>query len=116
VRMMQSRRALSLVEVVVALCVVGVVAAALVTALAGDRRLRDLAAAHDGAARRTRARLEQLASRACTNDTSGSTLEAWGAESWRAIAGGGAWRLSDSLALRRSTAVLVIDARVACPE
>jgi type II secretory pathway pseudopilin PulG len=114
--MLKPRRALSLVEVVVALAVLGVSMAALALALAGDHRLRSLAAANAGAARNARARLELLATRACPGDTAGAQTEPWGAEVWRAVVNGRTWRLTDSLMLRRSTAPLVIEARVACIE
>jgi type II secretory pathway pseudopilin PulG len=115
-RMIRSRRALTLVEVVVALSVVGVAGAALVAALVADLRLRNLASSHDAAAHRARDRLGQLAIRACVRDTSGSSLEAWGTEAWRATVEGRSWRLIDSASLRSSRAVLAIDARVGCPE
>ena len=49
-----NRRAFTLVELLVALIMVGVGVAGLVSALTGDRRLRDMAAAHAFAADRAR--------------------------------------------------------------
>jgi type II secretory pathway pseudopilin PulG len=115
-RMIQPRRALSLVEVVVALSLIGVAGAALVAALVGDLRLRALASSHDGAAHRAHERLELLAIRSCSRDTSGSSVEVWGAELWRAAVNGRSWRLIDSASLRASRSVLAIDARIGCPE
>jgi prepilin-type N-terminal cleavage/methylation domain-containing protein len=114
--MQKPRRAFSLVEVVVALAVLGVSMAALALALAGDLRLRGLAAADAGAASSAQSRLELLATRACPGDTAGALATPWGGETWRAVASRRSWRLTDSLALRRSTASLVIEARVACIE
>jgi len=114
--LVHARAAFSLVELLVSLSLLGVGAAGLAAALAGDRHLRDLAAAHAGAAGRARVRVEALAARACGSDTAGRSAEPWGAESWRATAVNGAWRLTDSLRLARSHAVLVIEARIACPE
>jgi prepilin-type N-terminal cleavage/methylation domain-containing protein len=114
--MLKTRRAFSLVEVVVALTVLGISVAALAPALAGDHRLRGLAAETAGAARTASAHLELLATRACPGDTAGAQVEPWGGEWWRAVANRRTWRLTDSLAVRRSTAPIVIDARVACIE
>ena len=110
------RAAFSLVELLVALTLLGVGAAGLALALAGDRRLRDLADSDARAADRLRARIELLVARPCGIDTAGTSTEPWGAESWRAIAVRGAWHLTDSLVPRRSNAPLVIEARVACPD
>lgn len=110
------RAAFSLVELLVALTILGIGFTGLALALAGDRRVRDLAAAHAYAADRARARLESLVARPCGADTAGASVESWGAESWRATAVGGAWRLTDTLVLRRSRVPLVIEARVACPD
>lgn len=112
----RSRAAFSLVEVLMALSLLGVGLAGLTAALAGDRRIRDLAAAHARAAARARELLEVLAARPCPGDTAGSSADAWGSESWRATAADGAWALTDSLALRGSRTPLVIEARVACPD
>lgn len=110
------RGAFSLVELLVAVTLLGVGAAGLALALAGDRRVRDLAEADARVADRVRARIELLAARPCGIDTAGASVEPWGAESWRAIAVLGAWHLTDSLVPRRSNAPLVIEARVACPD
>lgn len=90
--------------------------AALAVALAADHRLRGLAAANAGAARDARAHIEMLATRACPGDTSGAQATPWGMDVWRAVANRRAWGLTDSLALRRSTAPLLIESRIACLE
>lgn len=110
------RAAFSLVELIVALTLVGVAAAGLAVALAGDRHLRDLAAAHAQAASRARERIEWLAARPCGADTMVTSAEAWGTEAWRATVLSGAWHSTDSLALRHVRVPLVIEARVACPD
>ena len=112
----RSRRAFTIVELLVALVMMGIAAAALVSALTGDRRLRDLAAAHAFAADRARERLEWLAALPCAADVAGRSASAWGVESWRASPEALAWRLTDSLVLRRWEAPLVVEARVACPD
>ncbi len=111
----RGRAAFSLVELLVALTLVGVSAAGLAVALAGDRRVRDLAAAHAASAARAREHLETLAARTCGADTAEVRSWTWGTEWWRATAAGGAWHLTDSLALRHA-GTLLIEARVACPE
>jgi prepilin-type N-terminal cleavage/methylation domain-containing protein len=110
------RAAFSLVELLIAIVLLGVGLAGLALALAGDRRLRDLADSDARAAARSRARVELLVARPCAVDTSGTSAEPWGSESWRAVAADGAWHLTDSLVLRRSHVPLVIEARVACPD
>jgi prepilin-type N-terminal cleavage/methylation domain-containing protein len=110
------RAAFSLVELLVAVTLLGVGAAGLALALAGDRRLRDLADSDARAADLARGRIELLVARPCGIDTAGTSIESWGVESWRAIAVRGAWHLTDSLVLRRSKVPLVMEARVACPD
>jgi prepilin-type N-terminal cleavage/methylation domain-containing protein len=110
------RRAFTLVEVLVALMMLGVAAAGLVSALAGDHRLRDMAAAHTFAADRARERLELLAALPCAGDLSGTSVSAQGAERWRASVSPSAWQLTDSLVPRTPGHALVIEARVACPD
>jgi prepilin-type N-terminal cleavage/methylation domain-containing protein len=110
------RGAFSLVELLVAVTLLGVGAAGLALALAGDRRVRDLAEAHARAADRVRARIELLVARPCGIDTAGTAAEPWGEEWWRAIAVRNAWHLTDSLVLHRSNSPMVIEARVACPD
>jgi len=112
----QGRAAFSLVELLVALTLVGVSAAGLAVALAGDRRVRDLAAAHAAAAALARGHLEALATRTCGADTLEARAWTWGTESWHATAVLGAWHLTDSLARPHGGALLLIEARVACPE
>jgi len=112
---MEPRRAFTLIEVLVALVLMGVGAAALVTALSGDHRLRERAGAESFVAARARARLEFLAVRPCSGDTSGVVTAAWGAERWQARASASQWRVTDSLVPRPPAAPVVITARVACP-
>lgn len=116
---MRPRNAFTLVEVLVALVLMGVAAAGLVTALTGDHRLREAAAAHSFAAARARERLELLATLACSADASGETTTVWGVERWHAQASPLAWRLTDSILPRPAAgpaaAPLVIEARIACP-
>lgn len=115
-KLRRARRAFTLVELLVALMLMGVAAAALVSALSGDRRLRDLGAAHLFAADRTRERLESLAALPCGAAASGTSASAWGTERWNATAAQSSWILTDTLTLTRSKAPLVILARIACPE
>ena len=112
----RTRHAFTLVELLVALLLLGVAAEGLVSALTGDRRLRELAAAHSFAADRVRERLEQLAGLPCSPAASGTSGSAQVSEYWRASSSGFSWQLTDSLVLRGSTAPLVIEARVACPD
>jgi len=109
------REAFSLAELLVALTLVGVAAAGLAVALAGDRRVRDLAASHAAASERVREHLELLASRRCGADTAEVTSWTWGRESWRATTVLGAWHLTDTVAPRPSGAPLLFEVRVACP-
>jgi prepilin-type N-terminal cleavage/methylation domain-containing protein len=109
------RRAFTLVEVLVALVLMGVAAAGLVTALTGDHRVRELAAASSAAAGVARDRLELLSALPCSGDASGVTAFAWGAERWRAQASRSAWLLTDSLVPQSPATAIVIEARVACP-
>jgi prepilin-type N-terminal cleavage/methylation domain-containing protein len=109
-----NRRAFTLVEVLVALMIMGVGVAALVSALTGDRRLRDMAAAHTFAADRARERAELLAILPCAADTSGMAASAWATEHWRASPSRSQWSLTDSVVFARSTVPLVIRATVAC--
>ncbi|MGH7653908.1 MAG: prepilin-type N-terminal cleavage/methylation domain-containing protein [Gemmatimonadaceae bacterium] len=116
---MQSCRAFTLVEVLVALVLTGVAAVGLVTALTGDHRLRAAAAAHSFAAGRARERLDVLAMLPCSGDASGATTSVWGVERWRAQASPPVWRLTDSIVPRplagAAVAPVVIVARIACP-
>lgn len=111
---MQPRRAFTLVEVLVALVLMGVGAAALVTALTGDHRLRERAAESRFAAASVRARIELLAALPCSGDASGVTASAWGSERWNARASASRWSLTDSVVPRPPAAPIVIEARVAC--
>lgn len=113
---LRSRRAFTLIEVLVALMMMGVAAAGLVGALAGDHRLREMAAAHTFAADRARERLELLAVLPCVGDTAGETVSALGAERWRASVLPPAWHLTDSIVPPPPAHAFVIEARVACPD
>ena len=110
-----TRRAFTIVEVLVALVIMGVACAGLAGGLTGDRRLRDLAAAELSAADRARERMELLAALPCDAESSGTNDAAWGTERWRATPATAAWHLTDSLRIRGSVAPLVFDLRVACP-
>ncbi|MFI5246751.1 MAG: type II secretion system protein [Gemmatimonadales bacterium] len=112
----RARHAFTLVELLVALMLLGVAAGGLVSALTGDRRLRDLAASHTYAADRMRERLEQLAALSCSPGASGTDSSTWGTEHWRAASSRFSWHVIDSIELRGSTAPIVLEARVACPE
>ena len=109
-----NRRAFTLVELLVALIMVGVGVAGLVSALTGDRRLRDMAAAHAFAADRARERVELLAGLPCAADTSGTAVSGWATEYWRASASQSQWSLTDSVVFAQSTVPLVMRASVAC--
>lgn len=113
---LRARHAITLVELMVALIILGVAAAGLVRALTGDRRLRDLAAANAFAADRMRERLEQLAGLPCSPDASGTYASVWGTERWRASSSRFSWHLTDSLELRGSRVPLLLEARVPCPD
>jgi prepilin-type N-terminal cleavage/methylation domain-containing protein len=109
-------RAFTIIEILVALILMGVAAAGLVSALTGDRRLRDLAASQTFAADRTRERLETLAALPCAAAASGTSASAWGSERWNASASQSSWQLTDTLSLVRVGAPLLVLARVGCPE
>jgi prepilin-type N-terminal cleavage/methylation domain-containing protein len=111
----RGRCAFTVVELLVALILMGVAAAGLASALTGDQRLRSLAAANSYAADRTRERLEWLAALPCASGASGGSASAWGAETWHAFADTVVWHLTDSLVLRGVTAPTIVEARVACP-
>jgi prepilin-type N-terminal cleavage/methylation domain-containing protein len=111
----RARRAFTLVEVLVALMLMGIASAGLASALTNDRRLRDLAAAQLFAADRARARLESLAALPCAASASGASASTWGSERWSAAGSPSSWTLTDTLVLARTAAPLVFVARVACP-
>ena len=111
-----NRRAFTLVELLVALIMMGVGVAGLVTALTGDRRVRDMAAAHSFAADRARERVELLSGLPCAADTSGTAVSRWATEHWRAAPAQSAWALADSVVFAQTTVPLVIRATVACAE
>lgn len=111
----RTRCAFTLVEVLVALILMGVASAGLVSALSGDRRLRDLAAAQLFAADRARDRLESLAALPCAAAASGASASQWGSERWSAVVSQSSWTLTDTLSLARAPVPLVIVAHVACP-
>lgn len=112
---MKPRHAFTLIEVLVALGLMGVAAGALAAAMAGDHRLRERAAEQGFAATAARARLEMLAISPCSGDASGVTASARGVERWQARAAGAVWRLTDSIIPRSPAAPVVIEARVTCP-
>ncbi len=111
-----NRRAFTIIEVLVALILMGVASAGLVTALTGDRRIRDMSAAQLFAADRARDRVETLALLPCASGASGTSASQWGSERWHASFSQAGWSLVDSLVLARSAVPLVIQARVACPD
>ena len=111
---MQPRRAFTLVEVLVALVLMGAGAAALVTAVTGDHRLRERSAQNSFAAAAARARLEVLATLPCSGDLSGAVSSARGVEHWHATASAPVWRFTDSVTLQQAPVPIVIAARVAC--
>ena len=110
------RSAFTLVELLIALTLLGVGVTALATALLGDVRLRDLATGESGAAAQLRDRLERLASMPCVRDTAAADVATWGIARWRASPHNGAWFLIDSIAPRRVHTAFVVEARVPCPE
>ena len=112
---MRSRLAFTLVEVIVALALMGVAAAGLVTALTGDHHLREMAAVRSFAAARARERLELLAALPCSGDASGVTTSVWGVERWHSQLSLRTWHLTDSLVPPPPSIPIVIEARVACP-
>ena len=111
----RDRRAFTLIELLVALMVMGVAAAGLASALTGDRRMRDMAAAHAFAGDRTLERLEFLAALPCSAPAAGTNVSAWGSERWSATPSPSAWSLTDSVTFARSMVPIVIQARVPCP-
>ena len=113
--MQYTRSGFTIVELLVALIVLGVAAVGLVRALTGDRKLRDLAASQAFAAGQTRERIEWLAGLPCSGAASGSGSFTWGAERWHAVPSALSWNLTDTL-LPRANGTVVIRARVACPE
>jgi prepilin-type N-terminal cleavage/methylation domain-containing protein len=113
---LRARQAFTLVELLVALIVLGVAAGGLVRALTGDRRLRDVAASHNFAADRIRDRLEQLAALPCSAGASGTESSAWGMERWWASPARFSWLVTDTVVLRESSSPIVLEARVPCPE
>jgi prepilin-type N-terminal cleavage/methylation domain-containing protein len=115
-KLRETRQAFTIIEILVALILLGVAGAGLVSALTGDRRLRDLAAAQLFAADRARERLESLAALPCAAAASGTSASPWGSERWSAIATQNSWQLTDTLSLARVAAPLIVLARVACPE
>jgi prepilin-type N-terminal cleavage/methylation domain-containing protein len=114
----RARRAFTIVELLVALVIMGVAGTGLASALTGDRRLRNLAAAHEFAADRARERLEWLAALPCAPGAAGTSSSPWGLERWNASLVQSAWQLADSLVLTLDppAAPVVIDATIACPE
>jgi prepilin-type N-terminal cleavage/methylation domain-containing protein len=110
------RQAFTLVELLVALIMLGVAAGGLVRALTGDRRIRDLAASHLFAADRMRERQELLAELPCSAGASGTESSPWGTERWRASPARFSWLVTDSIELRGSAVPIVLEARVPCPD
>ena len=113
--MLFSRRGFTLVELLVALVLLGVGAAALATALASEQRLRAMADVEAGVAIVARERLETLAVRRCDAGYAGRRAERWGEERWTATPGAGAWTLVDTLAPRGARPPVLITTRVSCP-
>jgi prepilin-type N-terminal cleavage/methylation domain-containing protein len=109
------RRAFTLVELLIALALLGVGVTALASALLSDVRLRDLAVGESGAAAHLRDRMEQLAVLPCVRDTAAADVARWGIARWRASPHSGAWYLIDSIAPRRVHTPIVVEARVICP-
>lgn len=110
------RSAFTLVELLIALALLGVGVTALATALLGDVRLRDLATGESGAAAQLRDRLERLATMPCVRDTAAADVATWGIAHWKASPHNGAWYLIDSVTPRRVHTAFVVEARVTCPE
>ena len=108
------RTAFALVEVIVALVLLGVGAAALATAIAGERRLLRLAGAESGVARAARERMNALSARACSADTGGRRVEPWGEERWAATPSVGEWTLADTLQFRTRRARVLLVTRLPC--
>ena len=110
------RNAFALVELLIALALLGVGVTALASALLSDVRLRDLAAGESGAAAHLRDRLERLAVMPCIRDTAAADVAKWGTARWRASSHNGAWYLIDSVTPRRGHRAFVVEARVTCPD
>jgi prepilin-type N-terminal cleavage/methylation domain-containing protein len=110
-----SRSGFTLVELIVALVLLGVGGATLATALVGERRLRELATVESGIAIAARERLAWLAARRCDAGLGGRRVERWGEERWAASPSGGAWTLGDTLAPNGARVPVLIFTRVACP-
>ena len=110
------RTAFTLVEVLIALALLGVGVTALASALLSDVRLRDLATGESGAAAHLRDRLERLAVMPCIRDTAAADVAKWGTARWRASSHNGAWYLIDSVTPRRVHTAFVVEARVTCPD
>lgn len=113
--MYTGRSGFTLVELLVALVLLGVGAAALATAVAGERRLRELAEVEGGVALAARERLETLAVRRCDRRFDGRRVESWGEERWSAVPGDGFWTLVDTLAPRGARVSVLLSSRVTCP-
>jgi prepilin-type N-terminal cleavage/methylation domain-containing protein len=112
---MRSRPAFSLVEVLIALVLLGVGAAGLASAQLGDQRLRAMAATHATLASRARDRWSALALLPCGADTAGTARGSWGRERWSATVADGRWLLVDSLRGPDDRTPILFSARVACP-
>ncbi|MBI3567627.1 MAG: prepilin-type N-terminal cleavage/methylation domain-containing protein [Gemmatimonadetes bacterium] len=111
---MTTRRAFTLVEVLVALTVLALAVAALASTLTAGRRLRLTAQSHDAFAINVRNRVERLAARCGVGDISGVASRAWGSERWRSVAGVDTWSLADSLTAPSGRVVLGVDVVVTC--
>jgi prepilin-type N-terminal cleavage/methylation domain-containing protein len=112
-----SRAAFTLVEIIVALTLMAVGAAALASALTVDRQLRDAARVRARMAAQFRVRLGAIAATHCPNETSGVAHDWWGDERWRAIGAGARARLIDSLIPARPVLAVrstAVDTEVAC--
>lgn len=110
------RAAFTLVELLIALALMGVGVTALASALLSDVRLRDLATGESGAAAQLRDRVERLAVTPCIRDTAATDVATWGIARWQASSQNGVWHLIDSVTPRRVHTALVIEARVTCPD
>jgi prepilin-type N-terminal cleavage/methylation domain-containing protein len=113
--MTAARSGFTLVELIVALVLLGVGGATLATALVGERRLRELAAVESGIALAAGERLAWLAVRRCDAGLGGRRVERWGEERWAASPRDGAWSLGDTLAPNGARVPVLIVTRVACP-
>jgi len=110
------RSAFTLVELLIALALMGVGVTALASALLSDIRIRDLATGESGAAAQLRDRMERLAVTPCVRDTAAADVASWGTARWRASSHNGVWYFLDSVTPRRVHSALVIEARVTCPD